>query len=241
MASSSSRPGSTRTPGAGWAAGGGTASIGQRSWRRRGGAEASVRRLMVRRSIHALLAVAVLAVLAAAGASAAPTPQGLQGGISSARDRERTLLGSMRSDTIRINGFQGRLDDLLHRLAGIQASLDSERSELARIQGQLRAARAHLAIVRAHRARAMDALARQLVANYESTQPDVVTVIFDAHGFSDLLDRVEGLRRIEERNVAAIRAVRDERRDVTRETAHLRNLEGGSGRGTAGAAGCAKE
>lgn len=179
---------------------------------------------MVRRSIHALLAVAVLAALAAAGAPAARTPQGLQGGISTARDRERALLGSIRSHTIRIKGFQGRLDDLLHQLAGIQASLDSERSELARIQAELRAARAHLAIVRARLRRDMDALAQQLVANYESTQPDVVTVIFDAHGFSDLLDRVEGLRRIEERNVAAIRAVRDERRDVTRETGHLRDL-----------------
>src|SRR3954469_14689351 len=120
MASSSSPPGSTRTPGAGRAAGGGTASIGQRSCSRWGRPEASLRRLMVRRSIHALLAVAVLAALAAAGAPAARPPQGLQGGISTARDRERALLGSIRSDTIRIKGFQGRLDDLLHQLAGIQ-------------------------------------------------------------------------------------------------------------------------
>jgi hypothetical protein len=176
---------------------------------------------MVRRSLFVL---AALAALVSGPALAAPTPQGLQGRISSARNRERALLGSIRSDTIRIRGFQGRLDDLLDRLAGLQASLNAERSELHRIQGQLRASRAHLAIVRAQLHRDMEALAQQLVADYESPQPDVVSVIFDAHGFSDLLDRVEGLRRIEERNVAAIRAVRDERRDVTRETARLRGL-----------------
>src|SRR5215218_2321203 len=179
---------------------------------------------MVRRSIHAWLAVAVLAALAAAGAPAGADPAGPSGRHL---DRPRPGARAARLDPLGHDSDQG-LPGAPGRPAspagGIQASLDSERSELARIQAELRTARAHLAIVRAQLRQDMDALAQQLVANYESTQPDVVSVIFDAHGFSDLLDRVEGLRRIEERNVAAIRAVRGERRAVTRETGHLRNL-----------------
>ena len=49
-------------------------------------------------------------------------------------------------------------------------------------------------------------------------------MIFSSHGFSDLLDRVEGLRRIEDRNVAAIRAVKTQRTKVTTETTRLRSL-----------------
>jgi peptidoglycan hydrolase CwlO-like protein len=171
-----------------------------------------------------LLAAALAAAALAATAVAAPTPQGLQGGISSARDRERALQGSIRSDTIRINGFQGRLNDLLHRLAGTQASLDLERAQLTRISGELRASRAHLAILRARLEQGMQALSDQLVADYESPQPDVVSVIFNAHGFSDLLDRVEGLKRIEQRNVQAINAVKDQRAAVSGETRRLGDL-----------------
>jgi peptidoglycan hydrolase CwlO-like protein len=179
---------------------------------------------MSRRLVHLLVALAFGAALVAATAAAAPTPTGLQDRVSRAQDRERALRGSINSDTIKIQGFQGRLDDLLRRLAGIQASLDSERSELQHLQGQLRSSRAHLAILRARFEQGLDALRAQLVANYESPQPDVVGVIFSAHGFSDLLDRVEGLRRIEERNVAAIRAVKTRRGAVTRETIRLRGL-----------------
>ena len=87
---------------------------------------------MSRRHVSLLVALALGGALAAATAAAAPTPNGLQDRVSHARDRERALRGSINSDTIRINGFQGRLDDLLKRLAGIQGSLDSERADLGR-------------------------------------------------------------------------------------------------------------
>jgi peptidoglycan hydrolase CwlO-like protein len=179
---------------------------------------------MSRRRLHALVALALVCALAAATAATAATPNGLQGRVDSASNRERALRGSIASDTIRINGFQGRLDDLLKRLAGLQGSLNAERTELRRLEGQLRSSRAHLAILRAQLTQFLAALREQLVANYESPQPDVVSVIFNAHSFSDLLDRAEGLRRITESNVATIHAVKVRRAAVTRETTRLRGL-----------------
>lgn len=179
---------------------------------------------MSQRHVSLLVALALGGALVATTAAAAPSPNGLQGKVSSAQSRERALHGSINADTIRINGFQGRIDDLLKRLAGIQASLDNERGQLRKLQTQLRSSRAHLAILRAQLEQDLEALRAQLVANYESPPPDAIGVIFSSHGFSDLLDRVEGLRRIEDRNVAAIRAVKTQRTKVTTETTRLRGL-----------------
>jgi peptidoglycan hydrolase CwlO-like protein len=190
---------------------------------------------MSHRRIHALAALALACALAAATAATAATPNRLQGRVDSARNHERALRGSILSDTIKIRGFQGRLDDLLRRLAGLQGSLDAERAELQRLQGQLRSSRAHLAILRAQLTEYLDALRQQLVANYESPQPDVVSVVFSAHSFSDLLDRAEGLRRITQRNVATIRAVKTRRAAVTQETNRLRGLTSRQQRVTAAA------
>jgi peptidoglycan hydrolase CwlO-like protein len=179
---------------------------------------------MSHRLVHLLVALALGGVLVGASAAAASSPNGLQGRVSSAQNHEKSLRGSINADTIKINGFQGRLDDLIKRLAGIQASLDSERSQLQHLQSSLRGSRAHLAILRARLQQGLETLKAQLVANYESPQPDAVSVIFNAHGFSDLLDRVEGLKRIQQRNVEAINAVKAQRGAVSAETTRLRGL-----------------
>jgi peptidoglycan hydrolase CwlO-like protein len=179
---------------------------------------------MSRRPLNLLAALALGGALIAATAAAAPTPNGLQDRVSRARDRERALRGSINADTIKINGFHGRLDDVVKRLAGIQASLDSERSELRRIRSQLRWSRARLAVLRAKLEQDLDALRAQLVANYESPHPDVLSVIFGARDFGDLIDRVDAVKRIQDRNVAAIRAVKVQRGAVSRETTRLRGL-----------------
>jgi hypothetical protein len=51
-----------------------------------------------------------------------------------------------------------------------------------------------LAVLRARLARARTLLARQLVAGYENSQPDLVDVVLQAHGFRDLLDQLTYLR-----------------------------------------------
>ena len=52
-------------------------------------------------------------------------------------------------------------------------------------------------------------LAAELLAEYESPPPTlVVGVIVNAHGFDDLLNRVNNLRAIERQNAQMIRVVR---------------------------------
>ena len=175
-------------------------------------------RAMARRLITAvLISVAAIAVPATASGD-------LQSGIASSRSHERALQGSIAGDTSKIEGLQGKLTDVAQRLAAIQATLDSERTQLVQIRDDLRSSRAHLAILRAQYKQGMEALAAQLVADYESARPDAVSVIFSAHGWSDMLDRVNGLKRIQDQNVRAIRSVREQRGRVSAETTHLRGL-----------------
>ena len=68
-------------------------------------------------------------------------------------------------------------------------------------------------------------LAQQLVASYESDNPDVVTVVLSATGFRDLLERLAFMERVRKQDVDIIDQVRAARRAVTAEATRLGKLE----------------
>lgn len=152
-----------------------------------------------------MLALLVLGMLAAA-----PVGADLQSQIDASRARDRALQAAIGADSRRIDGFQGRIDDVRARLAGIQHSLDLEAAQLADLRARLREARARLVILRLRLSRDREVLARQLVGQYESPQPDIVSVVLDSHGFADLLERLDQLKRIANQNTDATTRVRDE-------------------------------
>jgi peptidoglycan hydrolase CwlO-like protein len=152
----------------------------------------------------------VLALLALGALAAAPVGADLQSQIGASQARDRALQAEIRADSRRIDGFQGRIDDVQARLAGIQRSLDLEAAQLAELRARLRDARGRLVTLRLRLARDRDVLARQLVGQYEAPQPDLVSVVLDAHGFADLLERIDQLKRIASQNSQATTRVRDE-------------------------------
>jgi peptidoglycan hydrolase CwlO-like protein len=171
-------------------------------------------------------AVAAFTVLAAVGsATASPRPDELHNRIAGVKRHESALQSSIQSDTARVRRLRGPIDDLRVRLDALQTSFAIERRELDTLQGQLRDARARLALLEARLARGRVVLAEQLVADYESSRPDLTTVILESHGFADLLERVELLRRIEHANVRATVEVKAARVGVTRQAARLADLE----------------
>jgi peptidoglycan hydrolase CwlO-like protein len=152
----------------------------------------------------------VLALLALGGLGGAPVGADLQSSIDASRARDRALQAEIQADSRKIDGFQGRIDDVRAKLAGIQHSLDLEAAQLAELRSRLRDARGRLVILRLRLARDREVLARQLVGQYEADQPDLVSVVLDAHGFNDLLERIDQLKRIAEQNTTATERVRDE-------------------------------
>lgn len=125
------------------------------------------------------------------------------------------------ADTGQIQAYQGRLRDLQSRLAGTESSLAIQQRLLTHIQSELAAARARLAILRSKLAQDRRVLAAQLVAQYEPPAPDIVGVVLESHGFTDLLERVDQMRLIAHQNAAVIKVVRQEKVQVAAQAARL--------------------
>ncbi len=169
-------------------------------------------------------AIALLGLLAAAAAGPALAGQSqsaLEGGISSSSAREGALSAAIQADSHKIDGFQGSIDDLQARLSALESSLATERRLLERLKSQLKASRSRLASLATQLAHDRQVLVAQVVAAYESPPPSIVTVILDAHGFGDLIERVDDLKAIGLQNANATTQVADTRTAVARETERL--------------------
>lgn len=172
-------------------------------------------------------ALALLILLAIGGAGTALAGQSqtqLENGISASASREGRLSSQIQADTSRIDSFQGNIDDLKRRLDALESSLATERALLDRVGSQLSSARTHLAALVRQLAQDRKVLIAQVVAAYESPQPSIVTVILQAHGFADLIERVDDLKAIGQENAQATKRVADARHAVAVETKHLAAL-----------------
>src|SRR5215213_541055 len=83
------------------------------------------------------------------------------------------------------------------------------RNELEATRARLHSARARLAGLRERYHRSMGVLEDRLVAIYKQNEPDALTVILEADGFDDMIERYEYLNRIEDQDSTIISRVRD--------------------------------
>jgi peptidoglycan hydrolase CwlO-like protein len=182
------------------------------------------------------LAAVLLAIVTGAtvlGPVAAGSSGGtLEGRIAASEAREGELHSGIGADTHQIEGFQGSIDDLQTRLDALESSLDTERNLLASLRSQLRTARANLASLQVQLGRDRQVLVAQVIASYESPPPDIVTVVLEAHGFADLLERLDEERAISRENAGATVHVAEEQKAVTAEASNLATLEASHARET---------
>jgi murein DD-endopeptidase MepM/ murein hydrolase activator NlpD len=162
--------------------------------------------------------------LAATPARAASAGQ-LHRQISAGQGHVSALSGAVKAASGRLGQLDANIAALARRLRRIQADLNAKRAELAKLQSELSAARRRLAQLEAYEARAERVLARQLLASYESDNPDVVTVVLSATGFRDLLERLAFMQRVRTQDVDIIDQVRSARRAVADEATRLGKLE----------------
>lgn len=133
--------------------------------------------------------------------------QQVEGQIGRKRGTERVLTTQIAAYTARINQLQARISVLRTRESFVQDSLDRSQAELAHTQLELRADRARLVRLRARLAQAKAALARRMVEIYESDHPDLVTVVLSSHGFAELLERADFMKRISDQDRAIVNLV----------------------------------
>jgi peptidoglycan DL-endopeptidase CwlO len=141
------------------------------------------------------------------------------------KGRERVLTSDISAFTHKIGALQSDITTLQTKQVRLQTSLDAKRAELARIQEDLRRERLRLARLRARLAEAKVALANRLVELYKADKPDVVTVVLEADGFADLLERTEFMQRVSSQDARIIERVREAKTEATATANRLDRLE----------------
>ena len=178
---------------------------------------------------HPLLHALVVTALVAAGLLGSGLVPRSSGDLQSQIDASRSAVGSLRSaiaaETARIRQTAGGLAAAQQRLSSIQAELNAREAQLRSVQSSLIAARDHLVELENRLQRASQALAANLRAAYESGRPDLVSVILDSHGFSDLLERVSFMQRIGHQDAQIVGDTRTARAEVFKEAQRLAALE----------------
>ena len=176
--------------------------------------------------------LALLAVCAAAIglSSSAPVARAasvgqLQQRITSGQGRVSSLSGTVRAASGRIGQLDGNIAALASRLSRIQADIDAKNAELDRVRVELANARTRLSQLVAAAAHAQQVLAQQLVASYETSAPNIVSVVIEATGFQDLLNRLAFMQRVRKQDVSVVSQVRATRRAVAAEATRLGRLE----------------
>jgi peptidoglycan DL-endopeptidase CwlO len=145
--------------------------------------------------------------------------------IDQKRGRERALTTEISSFTRKITSLQADITNLQTKQVSLEADLEAKRAELAQIQEDLRRERLHLARLRKRLAEARVELANRLVQIYKEDSPDVVTVVLEADGFADLLERTEFLQRTSAQDARIISRVRDAKAEAIATAKRLEKLE----------------
>ena len=117
----------------------------------------------------------------------------------------------------RIGNLDGQVAALRNREAAVQQKLDSKQTQLDRAMADLKREKAHLLVVRGHLKRALVGLRQRLVSMYESGTPDVITVLLNSKGWSDLVTRTEYMNRLQDQDqllIGRVRELRNESRAV---------------------------
>jgi murein DD-endopeptidase MepM/ murein hydrolase activator NlpD len=148
-----------------------------------------------------------------------------QGQIGRKKGTERVLTTQISSFTSRIRALQSQITTLQRRQTAVQSDLTASRTRLEQTQVQLRAERARLVRLRARLVVVRAGLATRLRALYTTEHPDLVTVILQAKGFADLLERGEFLQRVSDQDQQIFKVVAAAKAEATRSEQRLSSLQ----------------
>jgi murein DD-endopeptidase MepM/ murein hydrolase activator NlpD len=169
--------------------------------------------------------VAVIGSSPSASTASAASVGQLKQRITTGQGRVSSLSGTVRAASGRIGQFDASIAALAGRLSRIQADIDAKNAELDKLRVQLADARIRLGQLEAAATHAQHVLAQQLVASYETDAPNIVSVVIEATGFQDLLNRLAFMQRVRKQDVSVVSQVRAARRSVAAEATRLGRLE----------------
>jgi len=150
-----------------------------------------------RRTIPRSLVAGVVALAVGAGLVAIPVTSNadpslgqLSQQLGAEQAHQQSLAASISNLSGLISSLDGQIALVESREAAVRADLARDRAALAAVEAALIREEHLLALLRARLAEARTLLGRQLVSNYEQAQPNLVSVVLESSGFTDLLDKL---------------------------------------------------
>jgi hypothetical protein len=176
----------------------------------------SLRRLALFCALAACAAVAAT-ILATAG----PAGADLSSRINANANRAEALRAAVASESARIRASSRGLARAQRRLSALRSDTTAQRADLKRVKDEFVRARDRLTRLVNLQRHATDALTANLQTAYRNPAPDIVTVVINAHGFTDLLEKTDFLKRIAHRNAQIMNIARTARAAVKTQTQRL--------------------
>lgn len=164
--------------------------------------------------------------------SAAPSAEELakkiqktQGKVEYRKGKEKVLTRDIARYSGRIDGLQSRIDRLSARESKITADLDAKRAVLEDTQAALRSERARLVRLQKRLREVRQTLAARLVQIYKDGRPDLASVVLEADGFSQLIERGEYIGRLAAKDQQIIGIVASAKDEATSTEQRLAKIE----------------
>src|SRR3954454_10472521 len=148
----------------------------------------------------------------------------LEHDLAAGKTTAAQLRASIAAETRRIQATSAGVAQAQARLAGLQGLLNTREAQLTSIQGEIVAGRKRLERLENRLHDASKALASTPVASYKDQDPDVVTVVLEAHGFADMLERLQFMERIRHQDTEILGDAKTARAQLLRQTSHLQRL-----------------
>ncbi len=175
-------------------------------------------------TIVSSVALAIAVVLP--GSSSAEQSLGqLQSNLAQTQARAQDLSASVGHLAGLIGSLNGQIAFVRQREAAVQDELANDRASLERTTVELTRERHKLAVLIARLHRAQSILANQLRSSYENDNPDLLSVLMNANGFSQLMNQLNDLRNAEQEQKTEIQVTRSARDQVRAATVRLDRLQ----------------
>lgn len=162
----------------------------------------------------------------------APTAAELQkkidktsGKIEYRKGKEKVLTRDIAKYSDRVATLEKRVNSLNARQSTIEVDLTKKREALGATQAELRAERARLIRLQKRFREVRETLAARLVQQYKDGRTDLASVIVEADGFVQLLERGEYLGRLAKKDQLVIKVVASAKADATKTEKRLDTLE----------------
>lgn len=149
----------------------------------------------------------------------------LQSQISANQQTASSLQSQINAETAQIEKSAGGVAAAQSRLYAVQSELTQHIAELQSVDDRLMKAGQQLDALEKKLHLASRYLAANLRASYENGSPNLIDVVLNAHGFSNLLDQVNYIKDAQQRDTEILNITRIARARVQREALSLGKLE----------------